>query len=114
MMPYCMDDHKTREDTNYFMFISKYAIVYIFGMLGRHVQAVAAVPSKTGDVFYEYGSITFMKTFNPLNAELNSMCHLLALLGVHHFLHVSRIRVKSLNLRLLMSYIPVYIWSTYS
>jgi hypothetical protein len=32
--------------------------------------------------------------FNPLNAELNPICHLLALLGVHHFLHVSRIRVK--------------------
>ena len=47
---------------------------------------------------------------NPLNAELNPICHLLALLGVHSFLHVSRIRVKSLNFRLLMS----YIWSTYS
>ena len=46
---------------------------------------------------------------NPLNAELNPICHLLALLEVH-FLHVSRIRVKSLTLRLLMS----YIWSTYS
>jgi len=33
--------------------------------------------------------------FNPLNAELNPICCLLALLG-HHFLHVSRIRVKSL------------------
>ena len=43
--------------------------------------------------------------FNPLNAELNLICHLLALLGSHHFLHVSRIRVKSLTLRLLMSYI---------
>jgi hypothetical protein len=32
--------------------------------------------------------------FNPLNAELNPMCHLLALLGAHHILHVSRIRVK--------------------
>ena len=42
---------------------------------------------------------------NPLNAELNSICHLLALLGVHHFLHISRIRVKSLILRLLMLYI---------
>jgi hypothetical protein len=42
---------------------------------------------------------------NPLNAELNPICHLLALLGVHHFLHVSRIRVKSLTFRLLMSYI---------
>jgi len=40
---------------------------------------------------------------NPLNAELNPICHLLALLGVHHFPHVSRIRVKSLTLRVLMS-----------
>jgi len=42
---------------------------------------------------------------NPLNAELNPICYLLALLGAHHFLHVSRIRVKSLTLRLQMSYI---------
>ena len=47
---------------------------------------------------------------NPLNAELNPICHLLALLGVHHFLHVSKIRVKSLTLRLLMSYIHNYIY----
>ena len=47
---------------------------------------------------------------NPLNAELNPICYLLALLGAHHFLHVSRIRVKSLTLRLLMSYICVYIY----
>ena len=40
---------------------------------------------------------------NPLNAELNPICYLLALLA-HHFLHVSRIRVKSLTLRLVMSY----------
>ena len=31
---------------------------------------------------------------NPLNPELNPICYLLALLGAHHFLHVSRIRVK--------------------
>ena len=35
------------------------------------------------------------QTFNPLNAELNPMCYLLALLGAHHFLHVSRIRVNA-------------------
>jgi len=33
-------------------------------------------------------------TLNPLNAELNPMCHLLALLGAHHILHVSRVRVN--------------------
>jgi len=34
---------------------------------------------------------------NLLNAELNPTCHLLALLGAHHILHVSRIRVKNLK-----------------
>jgi hypothetical protein len=29
---------------------------------------------------------------NPLNAELNPICHLLAFLTAHHILHVSRIR----------------------
>ena len=47
---------------------------------------------------------------NPLNAELNPICYLLALLGAHHFLHVSRIRVKSLTLRLLMSHIYIYVY----
>ena len=34
-------------------------------------------------------------SFNLLNAELNSICHLHVLLGAHHILHVSRIRVKT-------------------
>ena len=32
--------------------------------------------------------------FNSLNAELNPICHLLALLGAHHIFHVSGLRVK--------------------
>ena len=51
-------------------------------------------------------------SINPLKPELNPICYLLALLGAHHFLHVSRIRVTSLTFRRLMSYI--YIWSTHS
>jgi len=31
---------------------------------------------------------------NALNADLNPICHLLALLGAHPILHVSRIRVN--------------------
>ena len=70
--------------------------------------------------FYQYSAILFCfffnfylfyfifvfhyYSFNPLNPELNPICYLLALLA-HYFLHVSRIRVKSLTLRLLMSYI---------
>ena len=57
------------------------------------------VPCATTSIYiYEYDSI------NPLKPELNPICYLLALLA-HHFLHVSRIRVKSLTIRLLMSYI---------
>ena len=48
---------------------------------------------------------TGRRVLNPLNPELNPICYLLALLGAHHFLHVSRIRVKLLTCRLLKSYI---------
>jgi hypothetical protein len=41
----------------------------------------SALPSKNGQL-------------NPLNAKLNPIRHLLALLGAHHILHVSRIRVN--------------------
>jgi len=36
--------------------------------------------------------------FNPLNTELNPICHLLALLGAHHIFHVSGLRVKHVQL----------------
>jgi len=51
------------------------------------------------------GTELYELTFNPLSPELNPTCYLLALLGAHHFLHVSKIRVKLLTFRLLMSYI---------
>jgi hypothetical protein len=35
-----------------------------------------------------------LHSINPLNAELNPVCHLLAL-GAHHILHVGRIRVNA-------------------
>ena len=38
-----------------------------------------------------------MKTciiLNPLKAELNPICHLLALIGAHHILHVSGLRIN--------------------
>jgi hypothetical protein len=49
-------------------------------------------------------TMLLLMLFNPLSPELNPICYLLALLA-HDFLHVSRIRVKSLSLRLLMSHI---------
>ena len=52
----------------------------------------------------------FLILLNPLNPELNPICYLLALLGAQHFLYVSRIRVKLLTFRRLMSYIYIYIY----
>ena len=52
-------------------------------------------------------SPSYEAALNPLKAELNPICCLLALLGAHHFLHVGKIRVKSLTLRLLMSCVCV-------
>jgi hypothetical protein len=39
-------------------------------------------------------------TFNPLSTELNSIFHLLALLGAHHILHVSWLRPLTFSLTL--------------
>jgi len=40
--------------------------------------------------------VYFIRVINPLNAELYPISHLLALLGAHPILHVSRIRVNIL------------------
>jgi len=90
------------------------------------IQCVTSVPSMEGlwprceinhslpvtteikicvDVYLHSSTFINGVMFNPLNPELNPICYLLALLGAHHFLHVSRIRVKSLTFRRLMSYI---------
>ena len=48
------------------------------------------------NIFLHYlisGTI-FDTIINPLNAELNPICHLLALLGAHHIFHVSGLRVN--------------------
>jgi len=52
--------------------------------------------------FNKGASISVIKVFNnlpqyinPLNANLNPICHLLALLGAYHIFHISRIRVKA-------------------
>jgi hypothetical protein len=49
---------------------------------------------------YTPTTTTSLKTrcfINPLNAELNPNRHLLALPGAHHFVHVSRVRVNSVQ-----------------
>jgi hypothetical protein len=46
----------------------------------------------------------FNSAFKGLNAELNPICHLLVLLGAHHILHISRIKVKEYMINTTTSY----------
>ena len=49
--------------------------------------------------------LAFDSFVNPLNADLNPTCHLLAVLGAHRTLHVSRIRVKKTLFSLLCRFV---------
>ena len=54
------------------------------------VTAMQVLPDKASDWPLRH----LRNKINPLNAELNPICHLLALLGAHLIFHVSRIRVN--------------------
>ena len=41
--------------------------------------------------------VHIIRRINPLNTEINPICHLLALLGARHILHVSGVRVKEIS-----------------
>ena len=56
--------------------------------------ALHAPPIPFFSIYHPNNSGWAVQIISPLNAELNPICHLLALLGAHHILHVSRIRVK--------------------
>jgi len=43
---------------------------------------------------HHYLVVIAFVVFNPLNTDLNPICHLLALLGAHHILRISRLRVN--------------------
>ena len=45
-------------------------------------------------IFHYIDTYILPTILNPLNAELNPTCHLLALLGAHHILYVSTVRVN--------------------
>jgi hypothetical protein len=54
--------------------------------------------NKTVEIPNAFSSNQIKGSLTPLNAQLNPICHLLALLGAHHILHVSRIRVNKTKL----------------
>jgi len=65
-------------------------------VIGQRKQLRQMIGEREGGGSCILGRILLLKkiAFNPLNAELNPTCHLLALLGAHHILHVSRLRFK--------------------
>ena len=58
-------------------------------LIGQHIILTGAVRSLLSLI-----SVSSCHLINPLNAELNPICHLLALLGAHPVLHISRVRVN--------------------
>ena len=67
--------------------------------------ASVAVRLRDLDCFSHLCIITRVN-FNPLKAELNPICHLLALLRAHPIFHVSRIRVNLLVVCFLLGNTP--------
>jgi hypothetical protein len=67
------------------------------------------------DTFWYIWTVFFLSSLiNPLNAKLNPICHLLALLGAHHILHVSRIRVNAVLYHYVdASMLPQYLYVWY-
>ena len=64
--------------------------------------------------FTQMAAATFIQNyvnFNPLNAVLNPICHLFALLGAHPILHVGRIRVKETLQTISVSQAPNIYWT---
>jgi len=70
-----------------------------------------AAPIPSDLQFWSFCRFLTILSINPLNAELNPICHFLALLGAHHILHASRIRVS--NTRAPFSGLKTARWSTY-
>jgi len=52
----------------------------------RYLKKCSSLPTENTQSPYKDQQV------NPLNAELNPVCHLLALLGAHHTFHVSGLR----------------------
>jgi hypothetical protein len=58
----------------------------------KQINLIVTIISLSGSVI----SVEVKRVLlNHLNTELNPICHVLALLGAHHILHVSRIRVNT-------------------
>ena len=58
--------------------------------------------------------VAIINSFNPLNAALNPICHLLALVGAYPVLHISKIRVKVPKIKKILLYEMKFLVPNYS
>jgi len=66
---------------------------YVYGWRCRYCPRLSLESSIRPSANHNWIPIT-KAYFNPLNAELNPICHMPALLGAHHIFHVSVLRVN--------------------
>ena len=66
----------------------------IYAQVLMHSKQLCGVLYKIKVICFLSVSLSPPKQLNPLNAELNPIRHLLALVGARHIVHVSRIRVN--------------------
>ena len=71
---------------------------------GRRTEGCWILRSAVCCLWY-FRSMLCLTDINPLNTELNPIRHLLALVGAHHIVHVSRI---SVNMMVLSHYLTIY------
>ena len=79
------------------------------------VRLLPTASRKFTEAFITRTLLPFWDMFNPLNVQLNPICHLLALLETHHILHVSRIRVNQFLWWTKQQFIQnyTYLWTIY-
>jgi len=72
-----------------YSFLAKFALGLIFCLQSAHIYKFHLM-LEINKFYFPTG----LHLINPLNAELNPICPLLALLGARHIFHVSGLRVK--------------------
>jgi hypothetical protein len=72
--------------------LHKFCVLSFSGVFISFCEALSGIWRMSVGVHVKFSFL--LSDFNPLNTELNPICHLLVLLGAHHILHISRIRVN--------------------
>jgi len=70
----------------FFLIMKAFFLICVTAHTAALSQHVCIVPSSVNYDHFRENSVGI----NPLNADLIPICHLLALFGAHHIIHISR------------------------